>query len=1014
MRPLKLFISAFGPYVKEEIDFTELKDKSIFLIHGPTGSGKTTILDAMCFALYGDTSGNERNSKNMRSHHAQIDQITEVTFDFEIKGYRYRVNRKPEQIRLKKSGKGTTIQNPEATLWKLNEEEVLLQTGWKNVTDTVENLIGFKSSQFRQVIMLPQGEFRKLLLADSVERQDILEKLFSTEIYRRIEEILKKSAKEIKETIKDLEKQKQWLLKKAECETIKDLEEEIKISQEKLINMQEILKEKAEKVKYVQEAFIKGKEGNEKLKEKELAQKELEILKDKILYIQQKREMLNKAVQAATLEETEKSTRLRSKDQKKCKKDLEEADKKLNEAIENYKESEIKLEEENEKEEDREKLKKQLLLIESYYDKVNALENSKKKLEQLKIELHKEELEKEKVIRKLKKLEALLEKQSIITEEAKEYSLKLAGFKVEYEGLQKTYNKRKELDKLNNIYEEIKKKYDYSLEEYKKAEKLYSKIKKEFFALQEVYQRGQAAILASNLDENMPCPVCGSLDHPSLAKKEDWMPTEEEIKEKQLSVEKLEKQKDKMKDVVNKKELEKEKVENRIKTIQEELGENAYIKIQILKDKLQDKQKIFEEALEKSKKLEFYQVQLEKLKEEEKENKEILERIEEALKNKIEAYQKHEGALKEQEEAIPENIRNIELLKIAQKQAKEQLDKLIKSFEKAKDDFDKATKELTVAKTSKENAKKALEEAYTKYIQERNAFIKKLSEAGFLSYTDYEKAKKDENLRKQLEQEIKEFEGNLHAAKDRLNRAKKASEGIVMVDIVKLEKTLKNVEKEKVEALKIENTLLEKIKYNKSLLKDLVKLDNLIDEKEKEYSVVGKLSEVSNGVNPYGLTFQRFVLSTLLDDITIAATERLKLMSKGRYHLRRTMDRARKNAAGGLELEVFDTYTGMQRPVSTLSGGETFLASLSLALGLSDVVQAYSGGISLDTIFVDEGFGTLDPEALDFAMKTLIDLQKGGRLVGIISHVPELKERIDARLEVIQVEKGSVAKFKIS
>ena len=214
--------------------------------------------------------------------------------------------------------------------------------------------------------------------------------------------------------------------------------------------------------------------------------------------------------------------------------------------------------------------------------------------------------------------------------------------------------------------------------------------------------------------------------------------------------------------------------------------------------------------------------------------------------------------------------------------------------------------------------------------------------------------------------------------------------------------------------MKIETTLQEKIKSYGRYYSDIQKLQVEIKKGEEKYSVLGKLSEVSNGNNGFGITFQRFVLGVLLDDITTAATERLKLMSRGRYHLRRTLDRSRKNAAGGLDLEVFDTYTGIERSVNTLSGGESFLASLSLALGLADVVQSYSGGISLDTIFVDEGFGTLDPESLDFAMKTLIDLQKGGRLVGIISHVPELRERIDARLEVIPADKGSIARFNIS
>ena len=196
-------------------------------------------------------------------------------------------------------------------------------------------------------------------------------------------------------------------------------------------------------------------------------------------------------------------------------------------------------------------------------------------------------------------------------------------------------------------------------------------------------------------------------------------------------------------------------------------------------------------------------------------------------------------------------------------------------------------------------------------------------------------------------------------------------------------------------------------------MKNIVQVQGKLEILETQYAVVGRLAEVANGGNEHKLTLQRFVLGTLLENVIVAANERLNMMSRNRYSLQRTLDRARKNAAGGLDLEVFDNYTGIARGVGTLSGGETFLASLSLALGLADVVQSYAGGIHLDTILVDEGFGTLDPESLDFAIKALIDLQQGGRLVGIISHVPELKERIDARLEVMATDRGSKACFKI-
>lgn len=220
-------------------------------------------------------------------------------------------------------------------------------------------------------------------------------------------------------------------------------------------------------------------------------------------------------------------------------------------------------------------------------------------------------------------------------------------------------------------------------------------------------------------------------------------------------------------------------------------------------------------------------------------------------------------------------------------------------------------------------------------------------------------------------------------------------------------------EKVHLDAVKEWQTKKNAIEQQEKNRKKIAACASRIDDLQEGYRVIGKLAQIAGGDNEKKLTFQRFVLSELLTEVAEVASARLLKMSRRRYTLQRTDERARKNAAGGLELEVFDNYTGMARPVGTLSGGESFLASLALALGLADVVQSYSGGIRLDTMLIDEGFGTLDPEMLDFAIKTLLDLQQGGRLVGIISHVPELKERIDARLEVLQTNKGSTAVFRI-
>jgi exonuclease SbcC len=429
---------------------------------------------------------------------------------------------------------------------------------------------------------------------------------------------------------------------------------------------------------------------------------------------------------------------------------------------------------------------------------------------------------------------------------------------------------------------------------------------------------------------------------------------------------------------------------------------------------MNESKKLYESALETTKEIEDIKKQLEEAENLEKIEKEKFDKIDKNLVGKREEYQKNIGILNERENSIPENIRSSEKLVREIKLEEDRYSKLMNAFNSARKTYEASQLDLAQSYTSLMEAEKSLNEVLDKYNKEKADFTESLKISGFENYKDYEASRRDEIAVARLVQNIKNYDGSLQSARDAHNKAAKNAENLIKQDIQVIEQDIKETESGRDSLLKMETTILEKIKSDRGYYLDIQKLEGEIKKEEERYGVIGRLSEVSNGANSFGITFQRFVLGVLLDDITIAATERLKLMSRGRYHLRRTLDRSRKNAAGGLDLEVFDTYTGIERPVTTLSGGESFLASLSLALGLADVVQSYSGGISLDTIFVDEGFGTLDPESLDFAMKTLIDLQKGGRLVGIISHVPELKERIDARLEVMPADRGSIARFNIS
>jgi exonuclease SbcC len=360
---------------------------------------------------------------------------------------------------------------------------------------------------------------------------------------------------------------------------------------------------------------------------------------------------------------------------------------------------------------------------------------------------------------------------------------------------------------------------------------------------------------------------------------------------------------------------------------------------------------------------------------------------------------------------VPEHLRDVESLQREQAAAAARHTTLADAFAGAT----KAAQEAAVAHAraaetfrtagESEAAAKEAHEAQRKVLEQR------AHEAGFPDGAAFKAAKMTEAQTAALDAEIREYHVGVGAARVRLEQAAAAAEGIVAPDLPAVEAAAVAADKAVEENVAQARVLAARLT---SLDATLARLRNLGDELaalDARMAVVGQVANVANGQNPYRMTFQRYVLGVFLDEVLLAASQRLRIMSRGRFLLRRVRDA--REGRGGLELEVEDTYTDTARPVSTLSGGESFLASLALALGLADVVQGYAGGIRLETIFVDEGFGTLDPEALDLAIRALQDLQQGGRMVGIISHVTELKELIDARLEITRERRGSSARFVV-
>jgi exonuclease SbcC len=1014
-------MSAFGPYAGTQvIDFRELGGRSFFLIHGPTGSGKTTILDAMCFALYGESSGALRDGRQMRSDHADLSAATELTFDFSIGAEVYRIKRNPEQERPRRRGAGTTVVKAGAALWKRtglindDEEGTVLAGGWNKVTEKIETLLGFKSSQFRQVVMLPQGEFRRLLTADSKERQAILETLFRAEFYRRIEDALKESAKAIKNKYDSMSLRQEIVLNESKAESQEELSRRHDGHKEQLKEVKKRIEAGQNSVKSAQERLNSGLQAKEKLDEKRNAGLALADLNSKAVYIDAKRVEAARARQALSLADIESALKRRRADAAIAAGAYEKRRKIKSEALNAKEKAEKVLAEEEKKGDEREKAGREVTRLEELTAKVAALDEARYKVDLAKKKMHSAEANRSRDQSSLAAIQDLLAKKDKARQNASEMAAQAAALKSACKEAEQIITKRQSLENLRGEMSIILKELDAAVRKLNRAEESYQKAKLELADLQEAWNSGQAAILAGALTDGAPCPVCGATDHPAPAVSKAALPSENDLKKKRLAVTNLESIRDKLRDELNGINSKKASAGGRIEELISELGEKAVLDLAVLQIAAAKNKDLLYKAEDAVKNSALLVKELEELKEKEKSAVDQLEISKKDFQDNKTAFESAQAVALERESGIPAELRDPLFLQKVRKDAGDRRERLIAAYERARKTAEEANRALARAETAEMEAKEAARLAAERAGIEEDNFQQRLTAAGFAARDDYQDAKRTPEETGKLEKEIKEFDGNLSAARDRLERAVRGAEGLSEPDLEKLNAALAEAENEWKQALKEGARLEEQTGRETGWLGQLAEIEGSLRELESRYAVLGRLSEVANGRNPYGLTFQRFVLGALLDDVLVAATRRLQLMSRGRYYLQRTMDRARSNAAGGLDLEVFDTYTGVARGVVTLSGGETFLASLSLALGLADVVQSYSGGIYLDTIFIDEGFGALDPESLDFAVRALIDLQKGGRLVGVISHVPELKEIIDSRLEISAGEHGSTAKFKLA
>ncbi len=1015
MKPIYLKMTAFGPYAsRQDLDFAQLNGRSFFLIHGPTGSGKTTILDAMCFALYGDTSGTQRDGKFMRSDYADSATATEVEFTFAVGQDVYRIMRVPEQLRPKKRGEGSTVMHADAQLWRMADAgEELLESGWSKVTERIEALLGFKSAQFRQVVLLPQGEFRRLLMANSAERQEIMQTLFKTDLYRAIEERLKCKAQELKKQFDEVNKERQWVLNEAGATAVSELEIRLAENSEAALKMAEAVKTAALELKKAQDRAAEALVIAEKFSEQANAASALAEMNAKLPVVEEKRLELVRANRALSLAEAEKSLVRMRQDVARLKDEHAKLEQEAAAALAAQTTAEQDLIIQQSREHERNEIARLCLTLGEIAAKTDGLTQALAEMERCSQEAAAAGRIKDRVNRELQQIreekEKLAADYKILFEQASVLGkcqaeliecMRAASLAEQVEAAKDDREKAgRALTKQQQLLAELD-------EQYLDAQRVFEKLQKDWAA-------AQAAIMAAKLQEGQPCPVCGSSHHPSPAVQAGYLPGEEEIKHSQAKVENMAQRRDACRVTVSKLEADYRTLVNRVADLKQQLGEKAAFSLEELKAKAASAQAACQQATAAEKRAGQIRQRLDELEEAEKTTGERLESANQLWRQADSALKAAEAIVNERRQAVPPEYRDPDVLAEAQQQAAARQAALKAALDRAQYNAQQAAQLVVRKQAALESVAANLADVEKRLASEENGFAARILEAGFETPDDYHQAKKPVAYIEKLTERITIFDRELSSAQERVRRASEAVTGLEKPDMAGLQAELDHCSVRHSELLAQYTNLEAHIMRLKDWLAKLERLGQSAAKIEKDYSVVGRLAEVANGANEYKLTFQRFVLGALLDDVAVAANGRLRTMSRGRYYLQRTMDRAHKRAAGGLDLEVFDNYTGLARPVGTLSGGETFLASLSLALGLADVVQSYAGGIHLDTILVDEGFGTLDPESLDVAVKALIDLQHGGRLVGIISHVPELRERIDARLEVTPTERGSQACFKI-
>ena len=999
MMPISLTLSAFGPYPDTiTIDFESFQEDGLFLITGPTGSGKTMIFDAMIFALYGKTSGQIRQTDSLRCDHALNEIPTFVEFSFSLHQQNYTIKRNPKYYL---EGKKTPKQ-PSALLILPDGKMV---EGIKEVNQKMISLLGVDDQQFKQICMIAQGEFTKLIMASSDEREKVLRELFHSETYQKLEEKLKVHLKTYQDKYDLLLNKRKDLMQELQVEDHQEyLSKQTKLiasQQKEYVDLKKDLDQKKQQLQ------LYRLQNQRLIQLKDLKQQFQDLKKQENDY-----QKLNKTVD--TLKKAQETNYLYIsyiKQQKKLqtlKLNQEDFLKQLKKLEKDYQEKKVQADFLTVKQQTKEKLQNQIQETKQLIDQIYQYQNDYQNLQTLKQQYRMLDEEHKLFLKKKEKFENGLQRDQERIQSEQQVQSKYELIKQQYVRL----NEQKvKVHQLSDYYDQILKlnenKSDLQ-EEYTVVEKQVDHEKMQYNQMEKLYFRKQAGIFALQLKEDQPCPICGSLHHPHPAQIEKEDITKEKLDQQ---AKKVKQQEHRLQDILQKILLSNQKKEMLVKqtkqlsselNIQEEISKEIFIKE--LDHLSKDEKRMKKEYLELQDELKYIQ----KLKKSVALSLKDMSTYESKELKQAQSLENIQVQIHQLSGKLDDSLRQYEIGEVNKnyQQVQKEYRQLSLEIETIQQDYEKVKNKYLEIKTKISSLNQQIIQEQEIYDELDNKYHTALD--AFINEEEFLNLKTQINQISILEKKYQDYLISLKSLNEQIISLENEVKDSTYVDLSSLSETIKEVNQQ----LREKNDDLEKLKIDYSLkekmIKDIQKINQQLEKDEDTYQRYLDLYNLASGKNNARVSIERYVLATYFENMLIYANVIMKQLSQGRYQLLRKDDAGKGRSQQGLELDVFDQESGNIRSIKTLSGGESFKAALSLALGLSRMVQDYAGGIELNTLFIDEGFGSLDSQSLDQAMNCLMELHHENKLIGIISHVSDLKDRIERQLVVERKQKQSV------